>query len=239
MPSIQIGNTAGLILQPNQSISQSPDGSGEGRLSYKTSWANIAAYLPTPLQSHPIFPDLKLYEFTIQREEGDIGRFDLIFRGVLAQNPQALAQEEFSLSATSEPIETHPLFAYPPESPPVSPAQIREIDNAIAQFREPNTGIVPDPSAAYTLYQKKIRGIDSWLRVGQTYKVSFCEDSIPTDYSEVGKIVINPGFNCPTPPAGQNYIFIGFSWRKAGGVVYVSKDFQLSGRGGWDQDLYE
>jgi hypothetical protein len=55
--------------------------------------------------------------------------------------------------------------------------------------------------------------------------------------NQVGKIA-EPGSPAPTPPSGQNYLCIGVSWNKTAGVVTIVEEYQLSGPGGWDQDLY-
>jgi len=236
MPSIIIGNQRQLILQPDQTVSQAPDGSGEGRLSYKCPWNYVATYVPTPLQSHPLFPNLLLYEFTTAREVGDIARFDLIYRGVLADDPSVLAQYEAAKAVTSEPIETHPLFAYPPSSPPVTPTQLVAINLALQN----NTSYSGTGGADTLLYNKKLRGIDSYYRVGTTFRKSYVDfpDSLPLDASNVGYVTDISDPYAPTLAPGQNWLQTGLSWRLAAGAVFVVEDYQASGLGQWDVDLY-
>lgn len=234
MPSIIIGDNRLLVLQPNQSISQAPDGSGEGRLSYKTPWANISRFLPTPLQPHPIFPSLLLFEFTIEREPGDIGRYDCIYRGVLAADPMGLAQYEGTKASTSEPIETHPKFAFPTSAPPVTPAELVAINLALDNNTTP-TGL---GTLATLLYNKKLRGTDSYYRIGTTFRKSYVSVLIPNNAKAVGLIATDMDSNAPSLPAGSNYLYTGLSWRKSAGVVAVVEDYQGSGLGSWDTDLY-
>lgn len=240
MAAILRGNKS-LILQPDQTVEQAADGSGVARLSYKCPWEKLNDFLPEPLQPHPVFPTLLLYTFTIAREPGDIGRYDCVFYGVLAKDPMALAQYDVSVSTSSEPVETHPRFAYPPETPPVTPAQLSAIELALQNnLSEPNPSAVPNPSAAYTLWLKKRRGIDSYLRVGTTFRKTYVAIVPPVDqYGLIGKIVDLNDANAPTPPKGQNYIATGVSWRKQAGVVTVTEESLLSGLGGWDTDLYD
>jgi hypothetical protein len=236
MPSIIIGNQRQLILQPDQTVSQAPDGSGEGRLSYKCPWAYVATYIPTPLQSHPLFPALLLYEFTTAREVGDIARFDLIYRGVLSDDPMALAQYETNKAVTAEPIETHPLFAYPPGSPPVTPAMLTAINLAL-QNNAPYTGS-GSGGADVLLYKKKLRGIDSYYRVGTTFRKSYVSSYPPSDTSDVGLISDPDDSHAPGLSENQNWIQSGLSWRLAAGVCSIVEDYQASGLGQWDTDLY-
>jgi hypothetical protein len=238
IPVKQIGNTRTLIEQVENPVSMAPDGSGVGTVSWKSAWSVIQNNIPVPLTPHPSFPSLLLYEFTITRESGDLGRIDAVYRGVLAGDPFALVQEEVSVATSSEPIETHPLFAYPFSAPPVSVNQINEINLALDNCRTPNGTVT---GAAYQLYYHKLHGIDSYLRRGTTYKQNYCANTFPTDYSSVGYID-TPGGNAPPPPSGaavaQNYISTGISWRRMGGVIYISREWQMSGIGGWDTYLY-
>lgn len=239
MPVLIRGNNT-LILQPDQSVSQAADGTGVARLSYKCKWEKINDFLPTPLQPHPVFSDLLLYEFAIQREPGDIGRYDCVFMGVLAADPTLLAQYDVSSATSTEPIETHPRFSYPPGDPPVTATQLATIQQALDTNTQP-TGLT---GAALMLYEKRRRGIDSFLRVGTVVRKSYClkpddTTALFAQYALTGKIVDLNDPNFPSPPVGQNYIATGTSWRKQAGVITVTEESLLSGLGGWDTDLYD
>ncbi len=240
--SVLIGNTRTLIEQVENPVSMAPDGSGMGVIIEKATWPIVQNNIPVPLSPHPSFPSLLLYEFTIEREAGNIGKVTGVYRGVLAANPLDLMQEEVDVATSSEPIETNPLFAYPPASPPVTVVQLNAINLALDNSSTaPLSGIVTAGTPAYELFLRKLRGYDSYLRRGTTYRQNFCSQTFPNDYSDVGYIN-QPGGNAPPPPSGgtavQNYISTGISWRKQGGVIYVSKSWQLSGPGGWDTYLY-
>lgn len=245
-----IGQQSVLILQPDQSLSMAPDGSGEAKLSYKCTWDKVAKYIPTPLQSHPDFPSLLLYEFTTVREPGNIGRFDCIYRGVIASNPMSLMQEEASMTTSSEPLESHPRYAgyrdangNLPASPPVTADEIAKIQQAL----DINSTTTPAVGArAQELYMKKRYGMDSYLRVGTTYKSNFCQSTAPTssDYAEVGKkwtagAVKGTFKNAPIPNSTtEGYLQTEFSWRKMGGAFFITVGLQMSGPSGWD-NIYE
>ena len=236
MSPIQIGFTSGIIYDVEQSIHQSPEGAGEAKLKFKCPWVSILGLLPAPLTPHPNFSSLLMYECEATREHGDIAVVTAIYRGVLLSNPSVYAQQEFQLSSTSEPIESHPKFSYPPENPPVTAKQIGLIQKSLD---DPNVALDSSITGeALLLYNKKRRGIDSYLRVGGLFRNSYINTTTPSDYSKVGFIATSTPTGAPTPPTGQNYIFTGFSWRKSGGVVSVTEDYQLSGMGGWDTDLY-
>ena len=236
MSAIQVGALNSLILQADQTLTVSPEGIGEARVTYKAPWSKLYSWIPAPNSGHPTFGQLLLYESSTAQEPGDIGAVTLIYRGVFTGNSQALTQYEFNCTVSSEPIETHPRFAQPQATPPVTTVQLAAINKAIENNVAPDRSIVPVDSAADTLYIKKVRGIDSYLRAGGTYRVSYVDTGIPGGYDDVGHIASPPG-NAPYMN-GANYLFVGLSWRKTGGVVSIQKDYQLSGPGQWDGYLY-
>jgi hypothetical protein len=246
-----IGEKTVLILQPDQSVTQGPDGSVQAKLSYKCPWGKIAKFVPRPLQKHPIFPQLLLFEFNTVREPGDIGRFDLIYRGVLLK-PEDLAklnQEEAAQTVSTEPIETNPRYAGVrdangawPASPPVTSAELGAINRALSA----GTVYTSANARAVELFTRKLRGLDSYYRVGTTYRNNYVLSTAPSaaNWAATGKIwdtaLMKKIFpNAPVAPTGQNYLMTGLSWRKSGGMFAISQEFQLSGRGGWDQVLYD
>jgi hypothetical protein len=249
-PVKTIGEINVWILQPDQSLSQGPDGACTAKLSYKCTWSKVDKFVPKPLQEHPTFPQLLLYEFTTVREPGDVGRFDLIYRGSVLKQAQLdlLAQEEAALSVSTEPIETNPYFAGNrnsigdwPLSPPVTSAELGAINRALS------AGTVYSSSnpKAVALFNRKLRGLDSYYRVGTTYRNTYVKLEAPVaeQYAVVGGIIPNADMqrvypNSPVPGTGQNYLMPGLSWRKQGGIFTVTGEFQLSGRGGWDGLLY-
>lgn len=236
MATIKIGNVTGAIYQAERALHLNPDGSAQTSLTYKCTTESEFAVIPAYLTPHPFFPTLKCYESDLDLELGGIMRITSIYKGVLAPNPEQLAQHEFSRTTTEAPIETHPLFAVPYDNPPVTPTQLAAIELALQNCQDPPSTIT---GAALTLYKKKRRGIESYLKPGGIYKKTYVSDDYPSSslMNKVGKID-SPGSPAPTAPAGQNYLCIGISWTKQAGVVSIMIDYQLSGPGGWDADLY-
>ena len=236
MATIRIGNTTGAIYQADQPIHLNPDGSGQASLTYKCAETSAFVVIPAYLTPHPYLPDLKCYESDLDKEHGGIYRITSIYRGVIADNAEQLAQHEFSRTTTEAPIETHPLFAVPYSNPPVTPSQLATIELALQNAQDPSP---PLTGAAKTLYEKKRRGIESYLKPGGIYKKTYVSKNIPggSTMAMVGKIS-DPGSPAPNAPANQNYLCIGVSWQKQAGVVTIMEEHQLSGVGGWDPDLY-
>jgi len=237
MATIRIGDTSGAIYQSERPIHLNADGSAQASLTYKCAETSQFINLPAYLTPHPTFPSLLCWESEADREPGGIWRITSIYKGVLANNPDQLAQHDYQRTVTEAPIETHPKFALPRDNPPVTSTNLAAINLALENNAGPNSAW---NAITRMLYDKKRRGIESYLKPGAVYKKSYVDDSIPTSslLSKVGKIV-TPDSPAPTPPSGQDYLLMGVSWTKQAGVVTISEDYQLSGPGGWDPDLYE
>lgn len=241
MPTIQIGNFFEQYQPDGDDVKQGPDGSGEATLTFKRSSDSFTlASLPNPLSEHPKYPALRLYEAQAKREPGNIMAVTCTYRGVIVGNKFTFSQQEFSVNTSSEPIETHPLFAQPVAAPPVSPTELATIQKFLDNNTVPvYTKAVPNATdAGVMLYNKKRRGIDSYLSVGGTYKLSYIQATIPSIYSGIGCIVLAPPL-APVLPGTRNYLYTGLNWRKQGGVISVSEEYTMSGIAGWDKDLYE
>lgn len=241
MPAIQIGSFITQYQPDGDDVKQGPDGSGEAVLTFKRSATGFTlASLPNPLSEHPKYSALRLYEAQAKREPGDVMVVTCTYRGVIVGNKFTFSQQEFTVNTSSEPIETHPLFSDPVDNPPVSPTELATIQ----KFLDNNT--VPVYTIATTnstekgvmLYEKKRRGIDSYMNVGGTYKLSYIQADIPSEYTAIGKITIAPPL-APIPPGNRNYLYTGLSWRKQGGIVSVNEEYTMSGFSGWDSDLYD
>jgi hypothetical protein len=237
MATIKIGNVTGAIYQSERPLHLNPDGSAQASLTYKCTTESSFAVIPAYLTAHPFLPDLKAYESDLDQEPGGILRITTIYKGVLAENPEELAQHDYGRTTTEAPIETHPKFAVPYDAPPVTPTDLATIELALQNATAPPTTL---STIATLLYNKKRRGIESFLKPGGIYKKTYVSDSYPgaSLMNQVGKIA-TPASPAPTAPDGQNYLCIGISWSKQAGVVTIMEDYQLSGPGGWDPDLYE
>ena len=240
MPTIQIGSFSANYQPDGDDVKQGPDGSGEATLTYKTTTAGFTlASLPNPLSPHPAYSQLKLYEAQAKREPGNVMAVTCTYRGVIVGNKFTFSQQEFTVNTSSEPIETHPLFSEPIANPPVSPTELATIQKFLDNNTVPvyTKDVTNATDAGVMLYNKKRRGIDSYLSIGGTYKLSYIQADIPSEYTAIGKITIAPPL-APIPPGDRTYLYTGLSWRKQGGVVSVNEEYTMSGFNGWDTDLY-
>jgi hypothetical protein len=241
MPTIQIGNFVEQYQPDGDDVKQGPDGSGEATLTFKRSSDSFTlASLPNPLSQHPKYPALRLYEAQAKREPGNIMVVTCTYRGVIVGNKFTFSQQEFTVNTSSEPIETHPRFSSPVAAPPVSPTEIATIQKFMDNNNVPVYAIdvFGSTKEGVLLYNKKRRGTDSYLSVGGTYKLTYIQADVPSEYNSIGKITIAPPL-APIPPGKRNYLYTGLSWRKQGGVVTVNEEYTMSGFNGFDEDLYD
>ena len=239
MATIAVGETVDPIYQTSQPLSKAADGTGSSSITFKINGAiadNLST-IPDYLDDHPYITELKAYESQVDQEEGPITVCTTVYKGVIAADPDELAQYEFDRATTEAPVETHPRFAVPIAAPPVSASEIASIELSL-QNNEP-----PSPTlgtVALELYNLKRRGIESYLKPGQIFKKTYVSADIPSGATidDVGKIKEAP-FPAPESPEGQNYLYLGASWKKQAGVVTIVESYQLSGPGGWNTTLYE
>jgi hypothetical protein len=239
MPIIQVGNIGANYQPDGDTVRQGADGSGEATLTYKVSAVGFTlANIPAPLSVHPVYSQLRLYEASVAREAGSWMTVTATYRGVLLANPSIYMQEQFTISTTEAPVETHPFFSLPRAAPRVTSVELSQIRKALESNIEYNVNNYPAVTAfGIVLWQKLRRGIESYLRIGGVYRQTYIQSDIPQNYSGMGRIAAVAG--APATPAGTNFLWTAFNWRKQGGVVTVEKEYTLSGLEGWEPELYD
>lgn len=257
----QIGNRQTYERQPTGTLKLYADGSCEATETFTGVWEKRLENLPVALQPHPDFPTLKLYEFLGAREPGNIYHYDCVYKGILPNTDLvALMQEEVSVTTSQDPIETFWKFSYPWNSPPVTTTFLSQIQAALDANVADITAVYPAiaPEApdggdeAYNLWLLRRKGIDSYLALRLTAKLTFVQalaDFQPyLDPFYVGlardPISANtPLANAKTVPnknlGNRNYLFSSMSWRLQGGVVSIAHEYTLSGGSGkWQPYIY-
>jgi len=238
MPVIQIGNLSANYQPDGDNVHQDAMGAGEATLTYKVTAVGFnLSQIPRPLSPHPVYGRLKLFEANAAREAGEWMAVTCTYRGVIISNPLIYMQEQFTVSTSSEPVETHPLFAFPLDNPPVTPDELSMINRYIENNLVYSGAVAGSTANGVLLFEKKRRGINSFLRIGGVYRQSYISAIIPQDYNGIGKIQKVPA--APALPVGMNWLWTAYNWRKAGGVVSIELEYTMSGRGGWDVELYD
>ena len=253
MSVIKVGPQYDKIYQAERQINYNPDGSGQATLSFKVGGKakDIQSYIPAYLQNHPEYSELKAYESSVSQENGEVTMVTTTYHGILGNNSDLknLAQHEYSRVLSEAPIETHPRYAFPLDDPGITPFDIDAIELALQNCtglpsliqNGPNVGNNGPPSElCIELFKKKRKGIESYYKLGSTYRISYASEDPPESalMNKVGKQFASLPSPAPASPTDQAYLLMGVSWTKRAGVVNITEDYQLSGVGGWDPDLY-
>jgi hypothetical protein len=219
MPPFHVGNTTSYERQPTGTLKLFADGSVEAVETYKGVYSLRLANLPIPLASHPDFPSLKLYEFAGSKEEGEIYKYENIYKGVYAGiNLLDLMQTDVQVMTSNEPVETFWKFSYPvgsPPTPPVTNVLLAQVQAALdANLPDitaisagawpkttngvdtkpydgaPNWVAITSGSPAYELWNLRRRGIDSYRMMNLTARLSYVQ---PTTTPPTAEFAIQVG----------------------------------------------
>ena len=181
---------------------------------------------------HPRFSSMALTRKTGQRGKPGWWTVNYVFEGFLLAIPEPTY--ELTTSLSQEPIQTHPdfaTFAGTPSTP------LNE-----SQFVDPDTGFNSQKSNAawkefaFNGSANPKAGIDSYLNPGCEWRETKFVTTRPTGIRDVGTIE-SPAGNNPTV-AGRDWLAWGESYSRRGHIYQVNSTWKLSGRNGWDTDIY-
>lgn len=175
--------------------------------------------------SHPLWTFLTCDKVSVEHT-GTHWEAEANFFGVLG-TPTPIY--ELDLRTSEEPIESHPnfvQFAYPVGT---NGSRFDPVDGSFLGFVPLYNGTdVTNPTWA---------GVRGYLAPGAVWRKCYVSTVQPNDISIVGKIDTPEG----SPPAirsGSNWLYTGLNWEQRGLVYSVKKEWLLSGRQGWNADIY-
>lgn len=240
---------ASLVETPDAEIEIDERGISSAKLSYQCGY-DYAVDLVTRLYRHPEFSWLRRKKATIKREEGCIARVDVTFEGV---NPESgtgggtgeTGSEEdptnFSASLASstdtDPIESHPKFLQMAGTPsdPTTWVNGAKFDKKTGEF----LGFSPTDAAV-----NRKAGVRSFLTPSLVYSVTTTfpdkAQASPTLARRVG-VIAKPEESSvlPKPGGSYNWLRIAQNAEPVGVGVKVTAQYRLSGKDGWDPDIYD
>lgn len=193
--------------------------------------------LRSKYSAHPRFTSLAVSK--INWVSGNSGRFYRVtytYEGFLIGLPEPIYSLSSALS--EEPIELHPDFATFAGTPaaPLNGAVFLDpdtqkitTDNAKGVFREflARAGGVANIKA----------GIESYLSPGATWQEISFSATRPSDLGQLGTID-EPAGPEPTLGSGRTWLYSGADYTRRGYIYETRKTWLLSGRNGWDTDIY-
>jgi hypothetical protein len=235
---------ATLLEDVPAQIEFNEDGIASATLAYSCLWEN-AADLVGQITRHPDYYWLKRKTATISREEACLARASISFEGVPPQTSEFgeddASDPTYSLSGdlSTEPIETHPTFAdfagtvnAPNVANGASFVQAGEDRGRFLGFLPKD---VANPKA----------GVRSYLEPALTYSETRVYSNINGSFSgasmnKLGKIDDPPSSKVlPTVSENRSWLLSSCNIESVGDGFKVTRSWRLSGRNGWDEDIYE
>ncbi len=167
---------------------------------------------------------------------GKFYRVTYVYEGFLNTLPEPVYI--LNAAASEEPIELHPDFASFAGTPsaPLNGAifldpdtQKITTDNARGVFREffARLGSAVNPKA----------GVEAYLSPGATWQEVSFSTTRPTDLGQLG-LIDEPAGPQPSLGTGRTWLYSGADYTRRGGIYEIRKTWLLSGRNGWDTDIY-
>ena len=195
------------------------------------------ALLRSKYSVHPRFTAMAVSKVTWNSgKHGKFYRVTYVYEGFLNSLPEPVYTLSSSLS--EEPIELHPDFATIAGTP-ASP-----LNGAV--FLDPDTQKITTDNARGVFREFMIMngastnlkaGVEAFLSPGATWQEVYFSTSRPTDLGHLGEIGSPSGPN-PTFGSGRNWIYSAADYTRRGGIYEIRKTWLLSGRNGWDTDVY-
>ena len=183
---------------------------------------------------HPDFPKMAVARVQWEKPRQFAGKFyrvAYIYEGFINALPDSTY--ELSGTLTEEPIETHPDFedfAGTPSSP---------LNGAV--FLDPETGKPTTDDAKGVFSEFGISGdkagVSSYASPGVMWTETRYSTTKPTELGDLGQID-TPNGNPPTF-SGRDWLLWDSSYRRRGFIYEIRIAWKLSGRNGWDEDIYE
>jgi len=187
-------------------------------------------------KSHPRFSSMALSRRSGSRDTPGFWTITYTYEGFLIEPPEPVYELMGSLD--QEPIQAHPDFTTVIGGKPSEP-----LNGAV--FVAPSTGLptTDDNEGVFREFKSTIDGevnpkggIESYLVPGAEWKVTEFSTSRPPGLRNLGKIDSPDG---PQPSLeGRNWLMWAQSYTRRGHIYQITSTWKLSGRNGWDSDIY-
>lgn len=197
------------------------------------------------IEGHPYYAGMTLEGINSTGKPAGVVDVSATFRSVsaeLATGPGGQGQEDWRMSgaSTESPISTHPEFLNWTDSgnaifEDVLDDNDQKVGEIFIRYKTVLAGGASNPKA----------GVTSWLQGQWTLSVSktFTNAGAAQSFANAGQVgrINNPTGTpswVPSPTSGRNYLLLNSEIEEFGEGARVTKIWLLSGRGGWDTDIY-
>jgi hypothetical protein len=186
--------------------------------------------------THPRFSNMMLSRRSGSRTKPGWWTVAYVFEGFLFSIPEPTY--ELNTSLTQEPIQTHPDFSSKIGGTPADPKNgAIFVDPETRKKSEKSNAIFREFSSPPGEGGSSKSGVDSYLVPGAEWRETKFTTSRPNNMRNVGTIDTPNG---PAPNvSGKDWLAWSESYLRRGAVYQVATVWKLSGRNGWDTDIYE
>lgn len=182
---------------------------------------------------HPQFPTMAVSRVNWDKTRQTAGQFyrvAYIYEGFIGRLPEPTY--ELSGTLSEEPIETHPNFedfAGTPSAP---------LNGAVFLDPETNKPTTSDELGVFTEFgiSGNKAGVSSYASPTVMWTEIRYSTSKPSELGDLGEID-NPNGGPPNF-TGRDWLLWDISYRRRGAIYEIRISWKLSGRNGWDEDIY-
>lgn len=238
---IYVGSGLATLEQVNATLVIDKLGVGEATLEFTTAYATAVDYAMS-LTVHPDYPWLVRVSATIKREEADMGRVTLTYKGISPEYAETV-QRVYSLEGclSTEPIESHPDFETFAGTPaiPLTGAKF-DLDGLFTGFsandqpadvNKRKTGVRSYQMPSFMLTEVIVRPYGT---------VSGYSPSTPSSMAALGCIDTPPANSLvPQLHSKRSWMLWSLDIEDLGNGTRETRRWRLSGPRGWDTDIYK
>lgn len=212
---------------------------------YRDDYTNWMARCPLPGSPHPDLGALTLHKISAKRQEGWLIDVTLSYE---SNNPEAsypgrkaktIKRYSMELTSSQEPLLTNHLFKDLSDKEKEALQQLLGSGRTTEEFATATAAV--SSTAGTKAIEKIRRGIDAYLNPGLIWTERFTSKCTSVlDLSKILKTTNSPPGNCPSGGTERNWLYLGGTAEQSndGEFFDITKKWQLSERGKWDENLY-
>lgn len=240
-------NLANLIESPENDIEFDGVGIVSATLYFTCRW-DVSVALVRGLNVHPDFSFLRRKKASVSRMEGKLAKVKVTYEGIDPSsgdedNPES---KTYALegSTVREPIETHPKFKVMAGTS--NDTRNENFDAIWAKEGEAQAEVFKKFGTNETaLNQEHIKaGVKNFLSPSVVYTETrtysrLAEEDIAVQLNNIGKIDVPPDSDVlPIVNPERNWLLLSANVVEIGTGIKVTRKWKMSGRRGWDNDIY-
>ena len=255
--AITYGDSSGLVKNYQFSLNRDKKGLWTGSQKFHCLRAELAASIPSNGTVHPDYDWVYAEGVDVTGMEGDWAEFNVKYAGADpggggdggggggggggndADDPDAFEQG-LRISTSEQPLATNLKYKdlTPQEKQDAVMAATQPAKNKSGEVKPVDTSDWSDDKK--DLYDRMRKGLVAYLEPGVEFFQRYVSKKMPSRLNDIGKISDPKG--APAVGDRRNWLLVGYNIteRSTGknSTYDIEKVWVLSGRGGWDEDIY-